>query len=133
MKQRCFNPNSSSYKRYGAKGVTICPRWVESFEAFLADMGERPKGETIDRVDGSKGYLCGRPECCGQVEPNCRWATRTDQARNRNCTKLNSGKVREMRERHAVGESCASIGRAYGVSHQVARQAVSGKTWADIA
>lgn len=72
MKNRCLNPNATDYPRYGGRGIRVCDRWL-SFENFLADMGERPNGTTIDRIDGSKGY-----------EPtNCRWATASEQQRNR--------------------------------------------------
>lgn len=73
MKQRCLNPNHKSYCEYGGKGVEVCDRWINSFENFLADMGERPIGTTLDRKDGSLGYT---PE-------NCRWATFEQQGNNR--------------------------------------------------
>lgn len=73
MKQRCNNPNSPDYHRYGGRGVHVCSRWNDSFENFHADMGVRPEGKTLDRIDNSKGY-----------EPNnCRWATATEQQENR--------------------------------------------------
>lgn len=73
MKTRCTNQNVKSYADYGAKGVKVCARWAESFEAFLADMGERPAGTTLDRW----------PNTRGDYEPgNCRWATRIEQQRN---------------------------------------------------
>jgi hypothetical protein len=79
MKQRCNYPACDSYEFYGARGVTVCKQWDESFEAFLADMGERPAGMTIDRF----------PNKDGNYEPgNCRWATEHDQARNRSSTIL---------------------------------------------
>lgn len=78
MKQRCGNPNATGYDRYGAKGIKVCDRWLNSFENFFADMGPRPaKGYTIDRW----------PNNDGNYEPeNVRWATRKENQRNRKCT-----------------------------------------------
>lgn len=73
MIARCTASKSPDYKDYGAAGITVCDRWLNSFEAFLEDMGERPKGKTLDRVDNRSGYHPG----------NCRWATPKQQARNR--------------------------------------------------
>lgn len=73
LKQRCLNPNATDYDKYGGRGVTVCERWQHSFEAFLADMGERPAGTTLDRIDGSGNYDPG----------NCRWATVVRQNRNK--------------------------------------------------
>jgi hypothetical protein len=72
MIERCHKPTYSTYPRYGGRGITVCDRWRESFENFLADMGPRPKGMTLERVDNNKGY---GPD-------NCIWATYKQQASN---------------------------------------------------
>jgi hypothetical protein len=74
MKSRCENPHSDQYPRYGGRGIRVCERWQSSFEHFLADMGERPEGTTLDRFPNSNGNY--------EVS-NCRWANAKDQARNR--------------------------------------------------
>ncbi len=73
MIQRCENPRSTSYGDYGARGIKICARWRASFVAFYEDMGERPPGMTIDRIDNDGDYEPG----------NCRWVSRADQNRNK--------------------------------------------------
>lgn len=77
-KDRCHNPNNSKYPSYGARGITMCERWRNSFSAFLEDMGERPEGMTLDRIDQCKGYEPG----------NVRWATLSEQNVNRGSTRL---------------------------------------------
>lgn len=72
MKTRCFNQNSVDYARYGGRGITVCDRWLQ-FENFLEDMGARPDGLQLDRIDNNGNY-----------EPsNCRWVSKKENARNR--------------------------------------------------
>ena len=73
MIARCTNPKAWNWRYYGGRGITVCDRWRYSFENFLADMGEKPEGLTLDRADNELGYS---PE-------NCRWSTLSEQAFNR--------------------------------------------------
>lgn len=73
MISRCTLPSSPSFVRYGARGITVCARWRASFSDFLADMGPRPEGHSIDRIDSAGNYEPG----------NCRWATRSEQEANK--------------------------------------------------
>jgi len=79
MIARCTNPKSPSYCRYGAKGVTVCDRWLHGengesgWTCFYTDMGPRPTDRSIDRINNYKGYFL----------ENCRWATRKEQAANK--------------------------------------------------
>lgn len=73
MLQRCYNPATNSYKYYGAKGVTVCDKWRDSFVSFLEDMGEAPEGTSLERMDRSVSYC----------KENCIWADAFTQANNK--------------------------------------------------
>lgn len=78
IKSRCYNPKVERYPHYGGRGITVCQRWLQSFENFLSDMGRRPsKHHSIDRIDNDGNY-----------EPNnCRWATASEQQQNKHRSK----------------------------------------------
>lgn len=90
MMQRCYYPSYSSYKYYGARGITVCDRW-HSYELFLSDMGRAPSPDhSIDRENNDKGYS----------PSNCRWATDVEQANNRrNTIRINlNGEVKTLKQ-----------------------------------
>lgn len=77
MKSRCLNKNRKDYKNYGNRGIKICDEWMK-FENFYEDMGNYPKGKSIDRIDNNKGYC----------KKNCKWSTRIEQNNNKRTNHL---------------------------------------------
>ena len=104
MKQRCNYVEGEGYEFYGARSITVCKRWEESFENFLADMGERPEGMTIERNYTNGNYEPG----------NCCWASMPEQQRNRRTTI----KVDRDGKTQCIKDWCKELGldldRVYG-------------------
>lgn len=125
MVSRCENPGDPVFERYGARGIKVCDRWLD-IRNFIADMGDKPEGTSIDRIDNNKGYS---PD-------NCRWADDKTQGRNRRCVKLSMEKAREIRalpRRSANGTGDGytrkEIAEMYGVSLATIKKVVSGAYW----
>lgn len=110
MRQRCLNPRNHAYYRYGGRGITIDPRW-DDYLVFLADMGRRPRGATLERVDNGKGY-------CPQ---NCVWATRKRQQRNRR----NTVKVKYGGQEWVLAE----LAETYGVPYRLLYERLFRSDW----
>ena len=114
MHQRCQG-------KYAPLGITVCQRW-SSFENFLADMGERPSGCTLDRW----------PNWEGNYDPgNCRWASPTEQSRNRRSAKLDLSSATDIAVRCLQGEMQISVAQDHGVSPSMVGQIIRGKAWKD--
>lgn len=119
MKSRCSNPNIPDWEDYGAKGITVCERWMK-FENFLEDMGERLPNTTLDRINSRGDY----------EKTNCRWATVLEQARNTSWVKLELHEPNQIRWL-AETYTRAEIARYFDMSWQNINAIVKGRAWKD--
>lgn len=106
IKQRCYNKRNPGYRHYGGRGVRMCERWLHSFRNFTDDMGPKPEGATIERVNNNGHYEPG----------NCRWIPLKDQPRNRNyCVQVTIGGITKI---------AADWAREYGVDADLVRRRI---------
>lgn len=117
MKRRCLSPQASNFTDYGGRGITVCQRWLK-FENFLADMGDRPEGKSLDRIDNDGNYEIS----------NCRWSTPLEQSKNKR-PRYSWDEIQEIHGRAEHGESQASIARRMGVHQSTISLIRSGKSW----
>ena len=118
MKSRCDNPANPGFVHYGARGITVCESWRNSFECFFADMGEASVGMSIDRIDVNLGYF----------KENCRWASQKQQNRNRRSTKLSAEDAVEIKNN--ISDTSRFLASKYQISASQVQRIRSGKRWA---
>jgi len=125
MIRRCYNPSNEAYKDYGGRGISICKRWYngkrsrEGFLNFVEDMGPKPTGYSVDRIDNDGDYS---PD-------NCHWATAKTQARNRSTTKLTDSDIPEIFDLASQGFSQRAIAREFNVAQPTIGRILRGKSW----
>lgn len=109
MKYRCYEPNNKDYKNYGARGIKVCEQWLgpNGFKNFLSDMGDRPDGFTLDRIDNNGSYDPG----------NCRWASRHIQTLNQRTKVGNKSGVTGVSFKKDKGLWLACIYKNYKQKH----------------
>lgn len=128
MRRRCHDPKNKGFKNYGAKGIEVCFEWRygdgerTGFEVFYDDMGKRPRDKSLDRIENEKGYS---PE-------NCRWATSSQQARNRNNNKLNADGAKRVISLFESGMNKQDIADTMNVSRTLVRKIINREVWREV-
>ncbi len=116
MKTRCLNPNYPRFKNWGGRGIRVCERWMD-FENFLADMGEKPEGLTLDRIDNDGDYEPG----------NCRWATRKQQVQNRRDQKNQKFFIATKQEEVVISNNQLEFARQHGLYQSGIAKCLNGR------
>ena len=119
MKSRCFNPRHPDYTTYGAKGITVAKEWRKHFLNFYRDMGAKPEGYSLDRIDPYGPYS----------KENCRWIPNWQQQRNKTNTKLNPSDITEMFKMRENGAQINEIAVKFAVSTQMVSRVLRGEAW----
>lgn len=119
MKKRCLLPKHPFYKDYGGRGIRVCDRWLTSFDHFYADLGPRPKGYWLERLDNDGDYS---PE-------NCAWVLAKENTRNRRSAKLVKEQAEEIRTRYLAGEPGKDLAVEFGISRSMVSMICNRKVW----
>jgi len=119
MINRCNNITNKDYIRYGGRGIKVCERWSD-VRNFYADMGDRPEGMTLDRIDNDGDYELS----------NCRWATPKEQTHNSRAAKLDYKMVTKIRKLYTNGHMTQKdIGKQYGVDQSLISRIINYEIW----
>ncbi len=120
MKQRCYNIKGPDYKNYGGRGIKVCARWRTSFINFYEDMGPKPEDLTLERIDNNGNY-----------EPdNCKWATYTEQARNRRNNVIYGMEIpNKIRQMNTAGLPSDLISEKLGLSSHIIGSIIEKRSW----
>lgn len=122
MKQRCYNPKAKGFELYGGRGITVCARWLKSFESFYEDMGERPSEyHSLDRRRNNEGYC----------KENCRWATKQEQSlnqrdRKRVCRKTDALLLQLVPQLSRMGFSMRNIALLFSIGKTTVEKILAG-------
>lgn len=116
MIRRCTKPSCASYPNYGGRGIKVCDDWLE-YKHFLKDMGKRPLGMTLDRIDNDGNYELS----------NCKWSTVKEQNRNQRNSKLSEATVRLIRNDPLRPQTL--LASKYGISQQFVSRILKGEAW----